>query len=360
MLCLLGSVRTPNSIGSKIKTIMDSYNEASRRMNTTGMGLEDWEVPSFKDMLRDTVCRWYYDLEEVLKDRPNVTPWFVNGMKDSDDEENYDDDESCGFETEESFRYESNIEKIQKDSDVIDIRSDEGSTNINNSQVSTSSTSNKVSDTAGENARLSDTQSSSNNDSMNMSSVSNGSNIPSTVSVSAKAKDCRSKVATSSSATIHQISPIKAKSIQRRLYQEKKKQINSRNKKSKTIEWNDKQSTEHDFFVECRESKIKFEKEKYMYVQKVDKERLSIEQERLRIEAEAAVIKKKQVSLDEERFKRENDESALKKEHIKAQTDLEKSRIRLNNIEVYKARMLFKKENPDISDEFLDQYFKLI
>ena len=57
---------------------MASYKEASERMNMTGNGLEGLEHINFQDYIVKNICRYYFMLDPVLKDRPNVTPWFTN------------------------------------------------------------------------------------------------------------------------------------------------------------------------------------------------------------------------------------------------------------------------------------------
>ena len=88
-----GSERTPDSIKSKIIRIMSSYKEANERLNRTGNGITDpLKYSTFQEYIVNNVCKYYYVLDPVLKDRPNVSPWATNEdmyiAKSSDDEYN--------------------------------------------------------------------------------------------------------------------------------------------------------------------------------------------------------------------------------------------------------------------------------
>ena len=64
---------------------MSSYKEASERMAQTGNGLTGIEYTSFQEYVVKNVCRYYFDLDPILKDRPNVTQWATN--EDTSDED---------------------------------------------------------------------------------------------------------------------------------------------------------------------------------------------------------------------------------------------------------------------------------
>lgn len=73
-----GSDRSSESIRSKIIRVMQSYKEASERMNMTGNGLEGIQYTSFQEYIVKSVCKYFFELDPILKDRPNVTPWATN------------------------------------------------------------------------------------------------------------------------------------------------------------------------------------------------------------------------------------------------------------------------------------------
>ena len=74
----IGSERTAESIKNKITRIMASYKDANEKMNNTGAGLDGFEFTSFQEYIVKQVCRFYFVLDPVLRDRPNVFPWATN------------------------------------------------------------------------------------------------------------------------------------------------------------------------------------------------------------------------------------------------------------------------------------------
>jgi hypothetical protein len=81
---------------------------------------------------------------------------------------------------------------------------------------------------------------------------------------------------------------------------------------------------------------------------------LELEERRLELEASTSKLKQEQIKLEYKRLELDNELSKSKKEQIVMQTNLEKSKLLLNNAEIYKARLSIKKEDPDVTDEFLD------
>jgi hypothetical protein len=90
---------------------MASYKTAADQLRETGAGLHGTEYVNFQDYIVKHVCRYYYELEPVLGDRPNVTPWYTNEDSDEDEsksdkndngnnESNFDDEESLISSTE--------------------------------------------------------------------------------------------------------------------------------------------------------------------------------------------------------------------------------------------------------------------
>ena len=62
---------------------MQSYKDASERMTRMGNLLEGFHYTSFQENIVRDICRHYFILQPILKDRPNVTLWFTN--KDDED-----------------------------------------------------------------------------------------------------------------------------------------------------------------------------------------------------------------------------------------------------------------------------------
>jgi hypothetical protein len=144
------------------------------------------------------------------------------------------------------------------------------------------------------------------------------------------------------------------KTIQRNLYKEKKKQISSCPKKKRINNWGNSKKEEDEYFEECRNTKFLFEKEKHDYLKSVDNKKLELEERRLELEASTSILKQEQIKLEYKQLELDNELSKSKKEQIVMQTNLEKSKLSLNNAEIYKARLSIKKDDPTVTNEFLD------
>ena len=88
--------------------------------------------------------------------------------------------------------------------------------------------------------------------------------------------------------------------------------------------------------VETRDAKMKFEMRKHDELKKIEAQKLKIEEERLQMD---------------------RDNMAIKQQHISAQTKHENSKILLLKMEIFKERRRIKKENPELSEDYLDEYF---
>ena len=93
---------------------------------------------------------------------------------------------------------------------------------------------------------------------------------------------------------------------------------------------------DRDMIIETREKKMIFEKEKHQ---------------------DMKVWEEKKIHIEVERLGMEKDTMKLKYDTMKTQNSLEKSRIVLLRLEMYKERELIKKNNPDVTDEYLDKMF---
>ena len=75
---------------------MGTYKEASERMLRTGNGITDpLKHSSFQEYIVNDVCMYFFELDPIFKDRPNVTPLtktilqivvFLNQMKNQTDQ----------------------------------------------------------------------------------------------------------------------------------------------------------------------------------------------------------------------------------------------------------------------------------
>jgi len=86
--------RTPHQIGIKLCKMEGEYKKASDWLNGSGQGLLD-EGGDIEDKVRK-ICPFYYDIEAVMKDRPNVNPLCVGeagvGADSSEEEDNNNGD----------------------------------------------------------------------------------------------------------------------------------------------------------------------------------------------------------------------------------------------------------------------------
>jgi CRISPR/Cas system-associated protein endoribonuclease Cas2 len=94
----IGSIRSTESIRSKIVKIMASYKNANDQLRETGSGLFGIDHSNFQEYIVSLVCKYYFDLLPVLGSRPNVTPAFMNECEEDEEDHNgnidSDDDES--------------------------------------------------------------------------------------------------------------------------------------------------------------------------------------------------------------------------------------------------------------------------
>lgn len=94
-------------------------------MNATGIGLKGLKHASFQEYIVKDICKHYFELDPILKDRPNVTPWSTNGGSDDSIQNN---------KTEEIHDFS----KVKRTTSVFLSSDDESSyksTNVNMSEV---------------------------------------------------------------------------------------------------------------------------------------------------------------------------------------------------------------------------------
>ena len=57
---------------------MASYKEGNERLSQTGGGMDDIELSTYQQWVTKNVCKYYFELDSVLRERPNVRPWATN------------------------------------------------------------------------------------------------------------------------------------------------------------------------------------------------------------------------------------------------------------------------------------------
>jgi hypothetical protein len=141
------------------------------------------------------------------------------------------------------------------------------------------------------------------------------------------------------------VSPIVAKDIKRKLLQRHKKQIHEKNRKSKLSGLFNSDVEEKDLLLKSRETKMYYEKKRHEEMKKFQDNKINIDTKRCEI--------------DEKRFKMEIDNAELNRERIKAQTKLDKQKRLLVKLEMLKLRQALKKDDPNVTDEYLDKHFAM-
>ena len=325
---------------------MASYKEASERMNRTGNGLEGFQFTSFQEYVVRNVCRYYFDLEPILKDRPNVTPWFTN-EDDSDDEtedtteRDHDrnvravilssDDESASSLTECSNK----TRDVVSNEETSEERSRSATTTT--SEVGRQSTAGSKYD--GEYSSDSDHTLSTTNNTSNVSNMSDDTSSINIGSRQLKKKDkvIKSPKRKSTKQNSNKYTPMEAKKMQKTLLlKNRKKSIVKKNDKHRSSTYANLDNDERDLLVETRKSKMIFEKEKHMDMKRLENEKMNIERERLNME---------------------KDTIKLRHEHMMTQNNLERSKIALLRLEMFKERQEIKKKYPEVTEEMLNEQF---
>jgi hypothetical protein len=357
-----GVDRTVDSIRTKIKRVLDSYYKASDRMRDTGAGLDGSQYTTFHEMIKNTVCKYYDELQPVLGDRPNVNTWFTNESTNVNFKSNEKKDKECDSSVESLFSLKSPMQEQTcsyartQDSDSDDMITEivvpkkvknkrsienggkEKQTDYNSSDSSSDSifsrTKSPSMSTSTKHSSTISTETTSTDESLKEPIAS--ATIVSTGSPKKKKKIDNKKVL---------ISPIEAKDIQRKLLQRHKKQIHEKNKNNKLIGFVKNEIEEKDFLMKSREFKSNIEKEKHM--------------EMKRFQDTKILIEKKRCEIDEKRYRMEIDNSELNRERIIAQTKLDEQKRMLVKLEMFKLRQQLKREDPTVSEEYLNELFPI-
>jgi hypothetical protein len=340
--------------------------KAAEYMKETGAGLFGIDHVNYRDWVVDNVCRYYVELLPIMRNRPNVTPWFTNHDDGKDDSESESDNNTeSDIESEEgrfSVSGESDTEisitevlvtKVTPGKRVfdVDVVSKSTGSNGNNSasisgnvpvqdgqSLSSDNLSNTVVGTStANNCSNGDkcTIDNNNDNTLNTASCSANNTSQQTKntyapSPSRSVKRTRSKNISpkskndSTSSSSKKMSPIQAKSVRKNEYKNKTKQINSKKKKNKTGNAATIEVEEREYLNEQRQLKMKFELDIHNDLKRQHVEKMSIEKTRLEMEKE----------------------------------ELQNKKI-LNKVEILRARIEFKKQDPTITEEFLNIHFPM-
>jgi hypothetical protein len=156
-----------------------------------------------------------------------------------------------------------------------------------------------------------------------------------TITQSSSSSDCelveKSSSSTSKGNGSDKLSPLQAKELKKNVFLSRSRQINPKKRRGKTPDTIGIEDEDKEFMVEQRKLKMKFDLDRHNDLKKQHIDLMRIEKEKL----------------------------DLQKLEMNIRMDNEKSKKTLSNIEIFKARLEFKKQDPNIDDEFLDKYFAL-
>ena len=290
---------------------MASYKDANEKMNNTGAGLDGFEFSSFQEYIVKQVCRFYFVLDPVLKDRPNVYPWATN----------------------ESDRLTSTTEHDIAVSTILLSSDDDSIESMIPPEVpltkKTINTSPVEIDLVLDDSDDDEYESASNLSAKTTSSLSNTDSSKS-VRINNNRKD------PPQTDNKNKMTPLEAKNKQKQLLSKRKRTILKKNGKGKNTILASLDQEEKDIMAKNRNVKMNFEMQRHNDMKTLESEK---------------------IALDKARFEMERDNMELKKEHISVQTNLEKSKIILLRLEMFKKRQEIKKEYSEVTDEFLNEHF---
>ena len=308
----LGSERSAESIRTKIIRIMSSYKEAHERLNNTGSGLQGIAYTNLQEYVVKNICKYYFELDPVLKNRPNVYPWFTNEKKKSQTNDHENQVASVLLDSDDSST-ESRIENNVLSDEVHNQSNFEYDTATHISSSHTNITNNQ--------SLSSPHESDDNSTSDNLSRTTMGRRPTNMIVTTMKS---------------NKLSPTQAKKKQKTILSKKRKtnaRIRLKGSRSSLITLDD---DEKEVISETRKQRINFEFRRHNDMKSIENEKLAIDKERLKMEKDSMLIRVEQIT---------------------AQTNVEKNRNLLLRLEIFKERQTIKKEFPDVTDEYLNENF---
>lgn len=139
-----------------------------------------------------------------------------------------------------------------------------------------------------------------------------------------------------SSSTARKLTPIEARSIQRNLKRKKKKSIAKYKTNNSMSHLTAMDEDDRTLMVETTNAKMMFERQRHTDMKTIESAKLVIEKERLKMD---------------------RDNMNMKMQQIMAQTSVEKSRMVLLRLDIFKSREGIKKEYPEVTEEYLNTHF---
>jgi Cu2+-containing amine oxidase len=141
----------------------------------------------------------------------------------------------------------------------------------------------------------------------------------------------RCSTSTSKDNNSDKLSPLQAKELKRNVLMSKDRQINVKKRRGKATTKIRLEEGDKEFMIEQRKLKMKFDLDCHNDLKKQHMDMMNIKKQKL----------------------------DLQKLEMNICMDNEKSKKTFSNIEIFKARLEFKQQDPTINNKFLDQYFSL-
>jgi hypothetical protein len=296
----------------------------------TGAGTVGLEHQKFQDYIVDDVCRYYFELLPIMKDRPNVLPWFTNHGTEKDDTD--DDESSSGEESIVEIEERSSSMLNESDVEVTKVTNNRNTSARKTSYDSTLDSFNNNTNSVDDDDCSYSEMSIGKNSKQSRSRISSDSVSFEKNTGSKKTVSINSSVSSSTKNTTRKLSPLNAKQMKKNIFKERNNQINSKKRRGKaSINGSTPENEEREFFVQQRNIKMKFELEKHKDLKVQHDEKMELE--------------KKKYKMHEQ--------------EMNIRLDNEKNKRILSKVEIFKARLEFKRQDPNISEEFLDLHFPM-
>ena len=307
-------MRSAESIKTKIVRVMASYKETNERLLSTGGGLKGLAYTTFQEFVINNICKYYLDLNPVLKNRPNVRAWHSNDAKRRNNKI---------VSIEETSAHSNDVQTILLSSDDEEVSGSEN-TMTNASCI-------EINDEYEEEDNFVDLEKTTNTSSSSLPHTSDDSTHNTSDDT-----DSTNDVKGIGTITRKRMTPSEAKKSQKLLSSKRNKSFIKKKGKNKSSIVRTNRQEDRDLVVETRNAKMKFEMKRHDELKSIEAEKLKIEKERLQMDL---------------------DNSTFKQEHISAQTKLENNKILLLRLEIFKERQRIRKENPEFTEEYLDEKF---
>ena len=297
---------------------MVQYKDGNEKMSQSGGGLEGFDRSNFHEYITRDVCKYYFILDGVLKDRPNVKAWFTN--EDEWNEEDTDDDSDDEDMNHEEDEFNLDDDSSMESSNQLVVEEYESNLNLNTNTISTHTPNSRVSLLSDDNNSSSSTMRTSDDCSSLARSLSKRKRTIAPVNKT------------------NLLSPMEAKICQKKRTRKRNKTIAKKKESISSTAFSTMDQDERELTIETRDVKMSFEREKHKDLRSIEAEKLGLEKERLQLEKDNMIMKKEQLMAQ--------------REQIMAQTNLEKSRIVLLKMDMFKSRQAIKKDYPDVTDHF--------